>query len=344
MSAGRASQQSENRGASIAMTVVAVTFVLLRFVSRCVRGTPYGADDYILVLAMIFAFAVLGINLTMVHHGLGLHRDELPPQNVVFLSKLLMCMECVYCTNVGIIKLSILAMYRRIFIDKATRAATLILGIITISWVIAILCVSIFQCTPIAKAWNPALPGHCINVKGSFMGNAVPNILTDAAILSLPAHQVWKLHASLTKRLAVIGIFLLGSFVVFSSIYRFVTLFHFQPSDMSWTLCATNTWSVIEVCSGISSACFPTLRPLLQLVSDRFSTTHASRSQSQGRMGESGFESRPPRSGQRARNWTEETTTHLDFKEGDEVPLRSIVATRAFSVHSARRSARSPSV
>ncbi|KAH8433335.1 uncharacterized protein LDX57_010970 [Aspergillus melleus] len=332
MSAGHASQQSENRGAAIAITVLAVAFVALRFVARYIRGTSYGTDDYILVIALLFAFAVLGINLAMVQHGLGLHKDDLPPQNLETLSKLLISMECVYCTTVGIIKLSILAMYRRIFIDKVTRAATLVLGAVTISWVIAIIFVSIFQCTPIAKTWNPALPGHCINLKGSFIGNAVPNIMTDIAILSLPARQVWRLHASLTHRLAVIGIFLLGSFVVFASIYRFVTLFRFQPSDMSWTLSETNAWCVIEVGSGIISACLPTLRPLLKLVSDRFNTSHASRSRSQGRTGNSAFESRPPRSGRRY--WPEESTTHLACKSGDELPLSSILATRAFSVHS----------
>ncbi|PLB47349.1 hypothetical protein P170DRAFT_413233 [Aspergillus steynii IBT 23096] len=328
-----ASQQSENRGATITITVLAVAFVILRFVARYVRGTPYGIDDYMLVLALIFTFAVLGINLAMVAHGLGVHKSELPPQHLETVSKLLISMECVYCTTVGIIKLSILAMYRRIFIDRVTRVATLILAAVTISWVISINFVSIFQCTPVAKTWNPTLPGHCINLKGSFIGNAVPNIMTDIANLSLPARQVWKLHASLTHRLAVIGIFLLGSFVVFASIYRFVTLFKFQPSDMTWTLSETNAWCVIEVGSGIISACLPTLRPLLQLVSDRFNTSQGTQSQSHGQTGESGFDSRQQRSGRRY--WPGESTTHLAFKSGDELPLNSILATRAFSVHSA---------
>ncbi|RAH83220.1 hypothetical protein BO86DRAFT_388091 [Aspergillus japonicus CBS 114.51] len=150
----------------------------------------------------------------MIHYGMGRHADELPSANVTKIAKLLMAFECVYCTTVGIIKVSILLMYARIFPTRNFRLAAIILGGIAVGWVLAIICVSVFQCDPIAKAWNPTLPGSCINLKGSFIGNAVPNIVTDVAILSLPVHVVWGLHASLTHRLSVITVFLLGSLYV----------------------------------------------------------------------------------------------------------------------------------
>lgn len=148
--------------------------------------------------------------------------------------------------------MSILLMYSRIFPTRDFRMASYILGIVVISWVIAINLVSIFQCVPIEKTWNPTIPGRCINLKGSFVGNAIPNILTDIAILSLPVRAVWRLHATPTHRVSVIVIFLLGSLyvlpvsiccrrilkdyhlsVVFTSIYRFSTLFLFQTTDIS---------------------------------------------------------------------------------------------------------------
>lgn len=126
-----------------------------------------------------------------------------------------MAYECVYCATVGVIKISILLMYSRIFPTREFRIAAYILGIIVVSWVIAINFVSVFQCVPIEKTWNPTMLGHCIDLKVSFIGNAVPNILTDIAILSLPTRVVWKLHATLTHRLSVIVVFLLGSLCVF---------------------------------------------------------------------------------------------------------------------------------
>lgn len=129
-----------------------------------------------------------------------------------------MAYECVYSLTVGVIKISILLMYARIFPTRGFYIAAIVLGAIATSWVIAIVCVSIFQCTPIAKTWDPTLPGTCINLKGSFIGNAVPNILTDIAILSLPVRVVWQLHSTLTLRLSVIALFLLGSLFVYPSL------------------------------------------------------------------------------------------------------------------------------
>lgn len=122
--------------------------------------------------------------------------------------------ECIYCTTLGVTKVSILLMYTRIFPTRPFRIAAIVLGGIAVAWVISIICVSVFQCSPIAKAWHPNLPGTCINLKGSFIGNAVPNILTDIAILSLPVPVVWGLQASPAYRLSVIGLFLLGSLSV----------------------------------------------------------------------------------------------------------------------------------
>lgn len=180
-----------------------------------------------------------------------------------------MSYECVYCTTVGIIKISILLMYSRIFPTREFRIAAYILGSIVVSWVIAIIFVSVFQCTPIEKTWNPTIPGTCINLKGSFIGNAIPNILTDIAILSLPVRVVWRLHASVTHRLSVMFVFLLGSLsvftsasivhpvlfadcdsVVFTSIYRFTTLFLFQPEDLS---CEYNPIPIMRLVSSLFS-------------------------------------------------------------------------------------------
>lgn len=111
-------------------------------------------------------------------------------------------------------KLSILLMYARIFPTRNFRIASFVLGGISVAWAIAIIFVSIFQCTPIARAWDKTIPGHCIDLKASFIGNAIPNIITDIAILALPVRVVWGLHANLTHRLSVIGIFLLGSLFV----------------------------------------------------------------------------------------------------------------------------------
>ncbi|PWY73108.1 hypothetical protein BO94DRAFT_538994 [Aspergillus sclerotioniger CBS 115572] len=258
------SWQYYNHATSIAITVLGVFFVGLRFLSRHLGHVPLGTEDVLILIALVNLFVVFAINIEMVEHGLGLHQSIVSDADIVIINKLLLCMECFYCTSIVFVKTSILTMYHRIFIDRATRIGAYILGFITISWAISIIFACIFQCTPVARAWDKSIPGHCINLKGSFIGNAVPNIVTDIAILTLPVSRVWRIQASLSERLSIISIFLLGAYVIFASIYRFVTLFGVDFEDMTYTLARTNAWCVVEVSSGIISACLPTLRPLIR--------------------------------------------------------------------------------
>lgn len=102
-------------------------------------------------------------------------------------------------------------MYCRIFPTRSMKIWAWVLSSVAVAWAIAIAVLCIFQCTPIEKAWNPFVPGHCINLRGSFIGNAVPNIITDVIILTLPVNYVWKLRTNLSQRISLTCIFLLGS-------------------------------------------------------------------------------------------------------------------------------------
>jgi hypothetical protein len=81
------------------------------------------------------------------------------------------------------IKISLLMMYRRIFLIRSIRIGVWVLGSIIVAWAISIITAEIFQCTPIRKAWEAIVSGKCINLRVFFFGNAIPNIATDVAIL-----------------------------------------------------------------------------------------------------------------------------------------------------------------
>ncbi|KAL4798901.1 hypothetical protein BDV19DRAFT_356378 [Aspergillus venezuelensis] len=340
------SKQGEYRAGNIAVTVIAAVFVVLRLLARWKKGLAIGIDDYAILISLVFLFADAAIHLTMVHYGMGLHAETQSAHNLVMIAKLLMTFECTYSVTIGLIKIAILLLYSRIFPTRSFLIATYILGGIAVAWSIAIVCVSIFQCTPIARTWNSALPGTCINLKGMFIGNAVPNIVTDIAILSLPVRAVWKLQAPLASRLSIIGLFLLGSFVVFCSIYRFTTLFEFDITNTSGTIGSSCTWSVIECAIGIVSACMPTLRPLIVIVSSKFAsrgssqkTTTTGNSRAVNRGAGTGASGSGNRSRHPAFRPTDEilgkndvhmevSQTGFDDDYGDEIPLHGIRVRR----------------
>jgi hypothetical protein len=147
----------------------------------------------------------------VIHHGLGRHAKVVSTEDQVVFFKLLLAFENIYVTAVMLVKLALLQMYLRIFPSRRFRQISAVIAAVVVGWWIAICAVSIFQCNPIKRAWLPWIDGTCINLKASFIGNAIPNIATDVAILCMPVRQILKLQVSLAQKLSLMVIFLLGS-------------------------------------------------------------------------------------------------------------------------------------
>ncbi|KAF9875567.1 integral membrane protein [Colletotrichum karsti] len=275
----------ELSGTTTALLVLATVFVGLRFWARWTVGFNYGLDDWFMVVGLIVTFMAGALNYAMIGQGLGRHASTITLEQQVQFLKLLLAFECIYVTAVMFIKLSLLLMYRRIFPSRGFKISAMVLGALTIGWWISIVLVCVFQCTPVAKAYMPWIDGTCIDLKASFIGNAIPNILTDVAILCLPIKEVWRLQVTMVQRLSLCFMFLLGGFVLFASIYRFTTIMQFELTDTTWTLATACTWCVVECACGVISACLPTLRPLMVKVSSQFGSIATKYNLSGGQSG-----------------------------------------------------------
>ncbi|KAI5818722.1 hypothetical protein BZA77DRAFT_385808 [Pyronema omphalodes] len=254
------------------ITALATLFVGLRFGARMKRNRV-GWDDHLLLVALFFLFCFMFCILRMIHFGLGLHGADVPMENQIIMLKYLVYQEVIYSITNGTIKLSLILMYIRVFTFDCLKWGVIFTGLLTISWVCTIVPMAIFQCTPIEKAWDFSMPGTCINLKAAFVSTAAINIFNDCAILMLPMPFVWKLSTSIWRRLSLMFIFSLGSFVVFASVYRFTTIFEFDTRDTPWTLARACAWCLVECAAGIISACLPTLRPIVVLISSKFIST-----------------------------------------------------------------------
>ena len=72
--------------------------------------------------------------------------------------------------------------------------------------------VVIFQCKPIALAWDKTIEGgSCIDMVAFFRYSIIPDIVTDVGMLILPLPIVWNLHASFAQRAGLTAVFLTGS-------------------------------------------------------------------------------------------------------------------------------------
>lgn len=159
--------------------------------------------------------------------------------------------------------------------------------ILIVSYWITIITVMNTGCHPVHYMWNqyadPNATGECIDLLKFYYANAIAASLIDVFILLTPVYPVWKLQMPATKKLAVLGIFLLGGVyasphsrppppspltphsVVGASIARICSLLKMAGMmDQSWGLCDGLIWTCLEPCIGVLSACLPTLGPLIR--------------------------------------------------------------------------------
>lgn len=74
--------------------------------------------------------------------------------------------------------------------------------------------------------------------------------------------MIWNLQRSWRDKLALNGVFAIGAFVCFASIYRIVTLFWMHPEDATWTIYQASLWTHIEPSVGLICSCLPVIRGL----------------------------------------------------------------------------------
>lgn len=167
--------------------------------------------------------------------------------------------EVVYTTAVNMYKISLLFLYFRIFPLPSIRKWGMYCGGISTAWNVACIFAASFQCSPRNKIWEPWVDGFCIDIFLAQLCISIPSILCDIAILCFPLPHILRLKTNLTQKIFLVAIFMLGSYVVFTSIYRFVVYLSYSKHDIPFTLGVPCAWNVIEISSGIVSSCLPTL-------------------------------------------------------------------------------------
>lgn len=147
--------------------------------------------------------------------GVGRHIAfwaETEPSKILLWAKILTVVEFFYTAAFTFPRLSILAMYMRIFTAKIYRITVYILGLVMIALYISTIFISFFKCRPFAYSWDKSIHGgHCININKAYQWITFPNILTDAVILILPLPVIWRLHVSKNQKLGLTVTFLAGS-------------------------------------------------------------------------------------------------------------------------------------
>ncbi|MCJ1471056.1 hypothetical protein MMC07_009704 [Pseudocyphellaria aurata] len=153
---------------------------------------------------------------------------------------------------------------------------TCIAIVITIAWAVSFFFAILFHCGRHFGAWRTAvveLNQYCGESLAIPYGWAISDFLTDVLVVLLPLPQIWKLHMSVSRRLAVITIFLLGTLAIAASITRMVIFiqaiqhlkkeYRITGAD-ELTVTAGLYWSMMESGLGLTAACLTTLYSLFK--------------------------------------------------------------------------------
>lgn len=160
------------------------------------------------------------------------------------------------------IKISIICFYRRVFTIPIFQHVSLALNCLIGSWGTAIFIACALQCRPLRGYWDKSVDAQCFDGQKFIIVNQIFNVIMDFVILALPIPMIWGLHRSWHDKLALNGVFGVGAFVCFASIYRIVVLFWMDPADTTWTIYQALIWTHVEPAIGLICSCLPVIRGL----------------------------------------------------------------------------------
>ncbi|KAI1213372.1 uncharacterized protein F4807DRAFT_456715 [Annulohypoxylon truncatum] len=235
-----------------------------RIWSRMGNGGKLGPDDYTILVALGCALASDGIMLAACHYGYGRHLTSLSPKYKYQAFKYFYLCQVTYKACINLTKASILLLYLRIFGNtKWLRWACRFVLTCVVMYCIASVTATIFQCTPVTKAFDKGLKGTCIDNGHFWYANAGFSIATDVIILTLPMPLVYALQIPNVQKAALIMVFALGVFVVITSCLRVTTIdLQATTPDPTYEIAST-MWTIIEMNVAIVCACLPQIRPLV---------------------------------------------------------------------------------
>ncbi|KAL8646782.1 MAG: hypothetical protein Q9226_006714 [Calogaya cf. arnoldii] len=287
-------RSSEVVTTAVVLAIISTVAVALRFMARKHQKISLSWDDYLVLAALIFALAVCTVEGYGARIGTGRHIWVVGPENTKKFLVLSYIFQLVYNCCAICVRASIMAFYLRVFPRHTTpawwRACFWAISFVYLGGGIAGIAASIFICTPISYFWTRTGNGHCVNEMALYYSGGALTVIVDILVLALPMMIVWKLQMNRSKKIGVMGIFLLGGFVCLASIIRMVYIHQIVVDDPTWTQVNPSIWSTIEPCMGIVSACLPIIGPQLRktkLLGSLTSSSWFSRSKRSGGHGAS---------------------------------------------------------
>ncbi|KAK1834431.1 hypothetical protein QBC39DRAFT_379961 [Podospora conica] len=259
----------------IVFFIVTPSVVALRIWARVRVGSwrGLGLDDCAIVVSMICTLISMGYGMAALHHGMGRGYLYLGMEKIMAVLKMFWLLQVFQKLSINISKLSILLLYLRIFIQKWFRITCHILLVVVLSFTVASVVSGIFQCTPVARAWDRRIPGTCLWLPAIWMSGTVFLIVSNFVILGLPMYPIYQSHLLAGQKVAIMAVLSLGLVTAVTGFMRIPTYYDSNVhKDPTYATIPSAFWLILDQNLAIICACLPVCRlPLSCLFPRKFS-------------------------------------------------------------------------
>ncbi|KAF5005357.1 hypothetical protein FDECE_8169 [Fusarium decemcellulare] len=268
----------------IVFTAVALIVVILRVYVRGFMVKAFGVDDGIIVATWFASCGFAVVTVIQTKWGLGLKKlDDMPEENYYNFLLLQFIGAPFYISSILGFKLSLLVSYLRFMAAGLWHKVTVGVAIACTLFHLSFLLAQINLCTPIRKQWDASVTGgSCIPAVPMYTTMASITIVFDVVVMLLPFPTLVQLRIANRKKIVLLGLFAMGTFISIIQIVRIQTIKSLTVLTDSGALIM---WSTVENNLGIIVASIPTLAPLVRYFNEQSRIGSKSRGKSNGESG-----------------------------------------------------------
>ncbi|KAF2132037.1 hypothetical protein P153DRAFT_364488 [Dothidotthia symphoricarpi CBS 119687] len=257
----------------IAFVVMAVVSNIMRCFVRVRMVKVFGLDDWLMVLATLVFVLYASSSMVGVHYGTGRHHSDLSTEGIQTAKNCWWYCYLGYCTSTVLTKISIGCFLLRILTNRihilivyAAMGTTVVAGL-------TFFFVTVFQCYPVSYFWDKTQDGTCVNmdvvIALAFI-YSVCTIISDLVFAVLPAFVVYNLQLKRGTKIALIPLLTMGVIASAAVTARLPFLTEIGSPDFLWATLDIAIWSTVEQGLSITAGSLAALRPLFQLIVQKF--------------------------------------------------------------------------
>ncbi|ETS74685.1 hypothetical protein PFICI_13169 [Pestalotiopsis fici W106-1] len=279
----RGSQKAIIAGA-VVFSILPVAAVILRIIARSKhKDNKLDLSDWLIILSCIVAVGYQGLAVACVAvGGMGFHTTEIMAMagtdSLTTLLELVTAVVIFWSLSLGLTKLSILALYSKIFSVRSFILLSQACAVFVVVWAMILFIGAFVICTPVQYNWDKfSVVGTCGDVRMLWAVTGGLNIFSDLVIMLLPMPYLYGLSLQTYKKVGLMATFGIGLAVCIVSAVRLAEIIKIDMNDFAFSGGIALMFSALEPCLLVTAACIPLLRPLVSRKSSRgLSSSYAS--------------------------------------------------------------------